>query len=147
MAAGKLPRWGLRPKAWPVGGQCGGAVAGRLPLPTTDHLLRGGPLQALAPQLRRRGPAWRDAGHVRQLMGDALVAVDARALAGDQVAAVDLGRPRPLHAEVHGDGDVAVAAFQGVVALQARHFVLGPPEALGEELLAGVGGSTEWSGS
>src|SRR5690606_12224749 len=67
-----------------------------------------------------RCSALRHAGHVRQAMGDALVAVDAGLLARTQPQLVDLGGPRALAGQVHGIEVVAVAALQRVVGLRSE---------------------------
>src|SRR6185312_11809165 len=58
-------------------------------------------------------------------MCDALVAVDTGFFPGDEKLAVDLRGPSGLLGEIHGDGGVAVAAFQGIIGLQPRPFMLG----------------------
>ncbi len=56
-----------------------------------------------------------NAARVGQLMGDALVAVDAGLFLGEQEALVrHRGPGRPL-GDIHGIGAVAVAAFQRIV--------------------------------
>src|SRR4051812_2232317 len=61
-------------------------------------------------------PSW-NARHVGQAMRDALVAVDAGSLAGEQEALVRRGRARVLLRQVHRLRAVAIAAFQRVVGL------------------------------
>src|SRR5262245_2011553 len=85
----------------------------------------------------------RHAAHVGQPVRDALVAVDARLLAGEQVALVRLAGARRLLGQVHGLGAVAVAAFQRVVRLHARPFVDGEFEPLVDELFARVDGAEQ----
>src|SRR5690606_9701633 len=82
--------------------------------------------------------ALRDAGHVRQPVGDALVAVDAGRLPGRQVAAVDEGRAAGLAGQVHGVVVVAVAALQRVVGLEPVPLVLGELDQGDEVLVVGV---------
>src|SRR5688500_9994628 len=97
------------------------------------------PQQALpAADLRGRAPAGLDAGHVRQLVRDALVAIDAGPLAVYEKARVDFGRAPRLPGEIHRDRRVAIAAFQRIVGLQPRPFVFRKLEAVIEEFLARV---------
>src|SRR5690606_105383 len=101
---------------------------------------------AHATVMRWIAPRWGDsalrhARHVRQAMGDALVAVDAGLLAGPQPQLVDLGRARALPGQVHRIEVVAVAALQRVVGLQPRPLVAGQHQPLVEELLAGIDGA------
>src|SRR5215208_5960366 len=89
----------------------------------------------LAPELRRLLPAGVHSLHVGKEMRDSLVAIDAGLLPRDEVAAMDVRRPSRLLGEIHGDGRMAVAAFQGIIRLQARPFVLRQLESLLQELL------------
>src|SRR6185437_14489549 len=93
------------------------------------------PQALLVAQFGRNTPAGIDAGHIWQLMRDALVAVDAGALPRQQEPGMDLGGASCLLRQVHGDGGMAVAAFERVVRLEPRPFVLGEFEALVEEFL------------
>src|SRR5690242_10014458 len=103
-------------------------------LSDSDCLRGGCPLLAL----RRLAPARRHAFHVGQAVGDALMAIDAGTLAAEQEALVDLCGPRVLPGDVHRLGAVAVAAFERVVRLQSRPFVLSQPAPVVDELVAGV---------
>jgi hypothetical protein len=51
------------------------------------------------------------------MMGDALVAIDAGLLAGEEEALMRHGGARRLLGDVHRIRAVAIAAFQGVVGL------------------------------
>ena len=73
-----------------------------------------------------------------KLVGDALVAVDAGALAGEEEALVGLDGALALAGDVHRLGRVAVAALERVVGLEPRPFVLRELEPVVEELLARV---------
>src|SRR4051794_8448428 len=79
-----------------------------------------------------------NAAHVGQMVGDTLVAVDAGLLAREQEALVRHRGPRRLLGDVHGIGAMAVAAFQGVVGLEARPFMRRELEPVIQKLLAGV---------
>src|SRR5687768_11868595 len=89
-------------------------------------------------QLLRHRPAGLDPGHVRQLVRDPLVAVDAGAIAGDQELAVNPLRARALAGEVHRRRGMAVAAFQRIVGLEPRPLVLREPEPMLLKLLPSV---------
>src|SRR3954451_20110473 len=79
-----------------------------------------------------------NAAHVGQMVGDALVAVDAGLFLGEQEALVRDRGPRRLLGDVHGIGPVAVAAFQRIVGLEARPFMRRQLEPVILEFLAGV---------
>src|SRR5688572_27747466 len=66
---------------------------------------------------KQRGSPLRYARHVGQVMRDALVAIDARLLARDQPALVNLRRAGALAGEVHRLVVVAVAALERIVRL------------------------------
>ena len=68
-------------------------------------------------------------------MCDALVTIDTGLLPRNQELAVDFRGPSGLLGKIHGDGGMAVAAFQRIVGLQSRPFVLGEFEPVIEELL------------
>src|SRR6478735_10217932 len=65
----------------------------------------------------------RYAAHIRQLVGNALVAVDAGLLTREQEALVGDGGAGRLFGGVHRLRAVAVAAFQRIIGLEARPFV------------------------
>src|SRR6478609_4039835 len=96
-----------------------------------------GPAMMLRRRLCRLLPAW-NAAHVRQLVGDALVAVDAGLFLGEQEALVGDRGARRLLGDVHGIGAVAIAAFQGIVGLEARPFMRRQLEPVILEFLAGI---------
>src|SRR6185369_12073874 len=81
------------------------------------------------------------AAHVGQLVGDALVAVDAGLLAREQEALVGDGGARRLLGDVHRLRAVAVAALQGIIGLEARPLVQCEFAPVIEELLAGIDGA------
>src|SRR6516225_1697638 len=71
-------------------------------------------------------------------MGDALVAVDAGLLAGEEVALMRVRGARRLLRDVHGFRAVAVAAFQRIIGLEACPFMLSQLQPRVDELVAGV---------
>jgi hypothetical protein len=77
-----------------------------------------------------------DAAHVGQMVGDALVAVDAGLLADEQEARD--GSAGRLLCDVHRLRAVAVAAFQRIIGLEARPLVQRQFQALVEEFFARV---------
>src|SRR3954464_8659554 len=91
-----------------------------------------------APCWRGQSLPARNAPHVRQMMGDALVAVDAGLLAREQEALVHHRGARRLLGDVHRLRAVAVAALQRVVGLEARPFMQRQFEPVVDELLAAV---------
>src|SRR5262249_18613183 len=80
----------------------------------------------------------RNAAHVRQMVGDTLVAVDAGLLTAEKKALVGDGGTRRLLGDVHGLRGVAVAAFQGIIGLESRPFVQRELQPLVEEFFARV---------
>src|SRR5262245_43903484 len=84
-----------------------------------------------------------NAAHVGQLVGDALVAVDAGLLAREQEALVGDGGARRLLGDVHRIRAVTVAAFQGVVGLEARPFMQRQLKPVVDEFFAGVDGAEQ----
>lgn len=78
------------------------------------HVLQGAPLAA---QFGRNVPAGIDAGHVRKLVGDPLVAIDAGLLAADQESRMDVGGALRLLREIHRDRGMAIPALERVVRL------------------------------
>lgn len=98
----------------------------------------GGGGRRAAFKFRRHFPSGINPLHIGQLMRDALVAVDAGCLAGQQVFRVDVGGALRLLGQVHRYGRMAVAAFEAVVRLKAAPFVVGKFQALVEELLARI---------
>src|SRR3954453_20542300 len=83
-------------------------------------------------------PAGRDAFHVGQLMRDALVAVDAGPLSGEQELLMDARRPGALFGDVHRLHAVTVPAFERIVGFQPRPFMFGKRPAHPDELVARV---------
>src|SRR5437763_14615146 len=79
-----------------------------------------------------------NAAHVGQVVGDALVAVDAGLLSREQEALVRHRGPRRLLGDVHGIGAVAVAAFQRIIGLEPGPFMRSKLKPVIQELLAGV---------
>src|SRR5262245_20028416 len=81
------------------------------------------------------------AAHVGQLVGDALVAVDAGLLAREQEALVGDGSARRLLGDVHRLRAVAVAAFQRIIGLEAGPLVQRQFEPVVDEFFARVDGA------
>ncbi len=81
--------------------------------------------------------------HVRQLVGDSFVTVDAGPLAAYEKPLMGLGCPLRLPGEVHGFFRMAIAAFQTIIGLKARPFPLSQFPALGEKLIACVYGANQ----
>ena len=65
------------------------------------------------------------------------------ALPGEKIARVDCGGALRLLGQVHRHRGMAVAAFEAVVGLQPRPFVLGQFEPVIEELAARVDGAED----
>src|SRR6185312_7453750 len=105
-----------------------------------DRRSREAPTETFTPSL----PAG-DAVHVGQMMRDALVAIDAGLLAREEEALVSHGGARRLLGDVHGVRAVAVAAFQGIVGLEAGPFVQRQLEPLVEEFFAGIDGAEQFA--
>lgn len=81
--------------------------------------------------------------HIGQLMGNALVAVDAGLVSVDQEAFVGLCGAKALAGKVHRVFRVAVAAFQTIIGLHARPFPAGQLHPLFKKLFAGAYGAED----
>src|ERR1700761_4503722 len=79
-----------------------------------------------------------DPAHVGEMMGDALVAVDAGLLAREQEALMRDRGARRLLCDVHRLRGVAVAALEGIIGLEPRPFVQRELLPFVQEFLAGV---------
>ena len=104
----------------------------------------GQPSEMFAERVARSAPGLlpaRNVAHVGQVVGDALVAVDAGLLAGEQEALMGDRGARRLPGDVHRFRAVAVAAFQRIVGLEARPFVQRELKPVIEEFLARIDGA------
>ena len=82
-----------------------------------------------------------DVAHVRQMMSDAFMAIDTCLLTRKQKALVRLDCAGALARDVHRLRAVAISAFEGVVGLHTRPFVLRQFETMVEEFLARIDGA------
>ena len=101
------------------------------------------PRGAIVPHFRRSGPARRDTSHVWQLVSDALVAINAGALAGNKKARMDFGGTPRLLGEIHSNRRVTIPAFKRVIGLHSRPFMIGKLKPHIEEFFAGIDGTEE----
>ena len=83
----------------------------------------------------------RDVAHVGQMVSNAFVAIDAGLLTRKQKALVRLNCARTLARDIHRLRAVAVAAFQRIIGLHARPFVVRKLKAMVEEFLARIDSS------
>lgn len=84
------------------------------PCPSADAI---SPWQRAAPS-RYGNPA-----HIRKMVRDTLMAVDAGLFAGEQKALVRNRRARRLLGDVHRRRAITAAAFQRIIGLEPRPFV------------------------
>src|SRR6185437_13258007 len=80
----------------------------------------------------------RNTAHVGQVVRDALVAIDAGLLTGEQETLVRLDRARTLPRGVHRVGAMAISALQGIVRLHPSPFVDRQFKAMAQEFLARI---------